>query len=171
MTAEQRKTIFGLSKGLNMNNDELHIMVSGLTGRESLKELTDPQTEDVIRELRYRMRYSDNTKPVKKTAPKEKPEAVPGMMTAEQQSLAWRLMYRLQELDKKPRFHENGQSVTVGERMAGAVNKILGITTAPGENIFRWVSFDEGSRLIEGLKRYVRSAERKANKEGRTNGQ
>lgn len=162
MTAAQRKTIFGLSKGLGMNNDELHIMVSGLTGCGSLKELDDKQADVVLRELRYR-NYGNN-KPVKKTASKEKSETVPGMMTAEQQSLAWRLMFRLQELDEKPRLNENGKPFTVGERMAGAINTILGITAKPGKNIFNWVSFENGTKLIEGLKRYVQSAERKAEK-------
>lgn len=85
-------------------------------------------------------------------------------MTAEQQKLAWRLMYRLQELDVKPKLHENGQPYTVGERMAGAIQTILGTTAIPGKDIFKWVSFEDGTKLIEGLKRYVRSAERKAEK-------
>ena len=84
-------------------------------------------------------------------------------MTTDQQSLAWRLMYRLQELDEKPRLHENGTPVTPGERMAGAIRTILDNNMAkPGKEIFDRVHFDEGERLIEGLKRYVKSAERKA---------
>lgn len=163
MTSQQRKVIFGLAKGLNINKDNLHILVGGLTGCESLTELTDEQADIVIRELRSRMRYSTNTKPVA-PRPKEKPAAVAGMMTAEQQKLAWRLMYRLQELDTKPKLYENGQPYTVGERMSGAIKTILGTTAIPGKDIFKWVSFEDGTKLIEGLKRYVRSAERKAEK-------
>ena len=163
MTAQQRKVIFGLSKGLCINNDDLHALVNGLTGCESLTELTDVQADTVIRELRSRMRYGNHSEPLDRK-PKKKSAAVPGMMTAEQQSLAWRLMYRLQEIDRKPRLHDNGQPYTVGERMTGAIDKILGITTAPGKDIFKWVSFEDGTKLIEGLKRYVRSAERKAEK-------
>lgn len=163
MTAQQRKVIFGLSKGLGIDKDNLHVLVNGLTGCESLTELTDVQAETVIRELRSRMRYGNRSEPMNHN-PKEKPAAVPGMMTAEQQSLAWRLMYRLQELDRKPKLHDNGQPFTVGERMAGAIGKIIGVTTVPGKDIFKWVSFDDGTKLIEGLKRYVRSAERKAEK-------
>ena len=156
MTLQQRKTIFGLSKGLNMDNDELHLLAYGLTGKESLTELSDGQAETVIRELRGRsgqQRFYRKEKP--------RPQSVPGMMTAEQQSLAWRLMYRLQELDDKPKLHEDGSSVTVGERMAGAIEKVLGITAIAGKDIFKWVSFEDGSKLIEYLKRYVRSAEKK----------
>ena len=158
MTLQQRRTIFGLSKGLNMNTEELHLLVNGLTGKESLTELSDSQTETVIRELRSRTHYSGQRFERKE---KPRPQSVPGMMTAEQQSLAWRLMYRLQELDEKPKMHENGTSVTVGERMAGAIEKVLGITAIAGKDIFKWVSFEDGSKLIEYLKRYVRSAERK----------
>ena len=161
MTVQQRKTIFGLSKGLNMNTEELHLLVNGLTGKESLTELSDGQAETVIRELRSRTHYSMK-KPAAEIKPR--PQSVPGMMTAEQQSLAWRLMYRLQELDEKPKLHEDGSPVTVGERMAGAIEKILGITAMAGKDVFKWVSFENGSKLIEYLKRYVRSAERKRSK-------
>ena len=161
MTTAQRKTIFGISKGLGMDNDELHIMVSGLAGCESLKDLDDKQTDIVLRELHDRNRYHNNNA-AKKPAPKEKPETVPGMMTAEQQSLAWSLMYRIRDLDEKPKLHENGKPYTVGERMAGAIHTILGITARPGKNIFNWVDFKNGAKLIEGLKRYLLSAERKA---------
>ena len=161
MTLQQRKTIFGLSKGLNMDNDELHLLAYGLTGKESLTELSDGQAETVIRELRSRT-HSGGQRFERKEKPR--PQSVPGMITAEQQSLAWRLMYRLQELDDKPKLHEDGSSVTVGERMAGAIEKVLGITAIAGKDIFKWVSFEDGSKLIEYLKRYVRSAERKAAK-------
>ena len=82
------------------------------------------------------------------------------MMTPEQQSLAWRLIYRLKELDTSP------NSASAGERMAGAIRKELGITTVEGKDIFRWVSFDDGAKLIEKLKMYVRSAERRTKRTG-----
>lgn len=159
MTNAQRKTIFGRAKGLGMNTEELHILVAGLTGCESLTELTDKQVETVIGELNNRVNHSA---PPEKRNPNAYKPAVAGMMTTEQQSLAWRYIYRLRELDEKPMLHEDGTPVTVGERMAGAVYKICGITAKPGKDIFRWVSFDDGAKLIEGLKRYVQSAERKA---------
>ena len=51
------------------------------------------------------------------------------------------------------------------ERLLGAIEKILGITASKSDP-FRWINFDDGTRLIEQLKRYVRSAERKAFKGG-----
>lgn len=160
MTAAQRKTIFGMCKNLGMSEDDRRALIFSVTGKESTKELTDSQTEAVIGELRKRC--GNSSAPPEKRNPKAYKSAEAGMMTTEQQSLAWRLMYRLQELDGKPKIHEDGKPYTVGERMAGAIYKILGITTKSGKDIFRWVSFDDGAKLIEGLKRYVRSAERKA---------
>lgn len=160
MTNTQRKTIFGMCKSLGMSEDDRRALICSVTGKESTKELTGSQTEAVIGELRKRC--GSVPAPPEKRNPKAYKPAVAGMMTTEQQSLAWRYMYRLRELDEKPLLHEDGKPFTVGERMAGAIHKICGITAKSGEDIFRWVSFDDGTKLIEGLKRYVLSAERKA---------
>ncbi len=161
MTASQRKAIFGMCRQLGMNEDDRHALVLGVTGKESTKELTDRETEDVLRELRKRL--GGETVPPEKRNPKAYRPEVPGMITPEQQSLAWRYIYRLRELDEKPMLHENGTPVTPGERMTGAIRAILGNNMSkPGEEIFARVHFDEGTKLIEGLKRYVKSAERKA---------
>ena len=98
--------------------------------------------------------------PLENRKPKTYSPPVAGMMTPEQQSLAWRLVYRLIELDA------NASRATAAERMAGAIKKELGITTVPGRDIFKWVSFEDGAKLIEKLKRYVRSAENKARRTG-----
>lgn len=161
MTNAQRKTIFGMCKSLGMSDDDRRALVYSVTGKESTKELTGSQTEAVIGELRKRC-GGLSVAPPEKRNPKAYKPAVVGMMTTEQQSLAWRYLYRLRELDEKPLLHEDGKPFTVGERMAGAIHKVCGITAKPGKDIFRWVSFDEGAKLIEGLKRYVQSAERKA---------
>ena len=160
MTTAQRKTIFGMCKSLGMSEDDRRTLIYSVTGKESTKELTDSQTEAVIGELRKRC--GSVPCPPEKRNPKAYKPAVVGMMTTEQQSLAWRYMYRLRELDEKPMLHEDGKPFTVGERMAGAIHKICGITAKSGEDIFRWVSFKDGEKLIEGLKRYVNNAERKA---------
>lgn len=160
MTASQRKAIFGICKKLGMSDDDRHALVLSVTGKESTKELTDRETEDVIRELKARL--GGETVPPEKRNPKAYKPAEAGMMTTEQQSLAWWYIYRLRELDEKPMLHENGTPITPGERMAGAIRAILDNNMAkPGKEIFDRVHFDEGAKLIEGLKRYVRSAERK----------
>ncbi len=163
MTTAQRKEIFGRCKSLGMSDDDRRALICGLTGKESTKELTDKETESVIGELRKRCGSVPSVPiPPEKRNPKAYKPAVPGMMTTEQQSLAWRYIYRLRELDEKPRLHDDGTPVTPGERMAGAIYKVCGITTKSGENIFKWVSFKDGEKLIEKLKQYVNTAEKKA---------
>lgn len=161
MTNAQRKSIFGMCTQLGMSEDDRRALICSVTGKESTKELTDRETEDVLKELRKRL--GGETVPPEKRNPKAYKPAEAGMMTTEQQSLAWRYIYRLRELDEKPMLHEDGTPVTPGERMAGAIRAILGNNMAqPGKNIFVRVHFDEGKKLIEGLKRYVNTAEKKA---------
>ena len=63
------------------------------------------------------------------------------MMTHAQQNLAWRMIYRLQELD------ETQSSAAVGDRMLGAIQKVLNITVN-AKSPFRWISFEQGAKLI-----------------------
>lgn len=155
MTVQNRKAIFAFCRELKISEDERHALVNGITGKESLTELTEEETTTVINELIERMKIRRRSD-LENQNPKSKVAAVAGMMTAEQQSLAWRLVYRLRELDDNP------SRASAGERMAGVIRKELGITATAGKNIFMWISFEDGSKLIEKLKCYVRSAERKA---------
>ena len=152
------KRLYALASGLGLverksNDDPFHQLVYGITGKEHVSELTAAEAGAVQAELQERMRLKNHSEPLKKK--KAVKEAVPGMMTAAQQGLAWRLVYRLDELELT--------DASVSERLIGAIEKILGITAARAEP-FRWVNFENGSKLIEQLKRYVRSAERRAAK-------
>lgn len=152
MTDNERRRIFGLSKQLGINTEELHLLIHGVTGCESMKELDKAQTYEVIKELNTRL--GDVPRPKKRQTKR----TVPGMITVSQQSYCWSMIYRLSELEPR--------KATEGERMCGAIKKILGVTAVP-EDPFKWVTFDQGRDLIEGLKRYVNTAERKAIREGR----
>ena len=160
MTAQERRSIFAFCRELGMSDDDRHSLIYSITGKESTTELTPGETKSVIHELTERLKLKNRSEPLHTRKPKTYNAPVAGMMTPEQQSLAWRLVYRLKELDSSPK------SASAGERMAGAIKKELGITTVPGKDIFRWVSFDDGSKLIEKLKMYVRSAERRAERTG-----
>lgn len=160
MTVQERKAIFAMCRDLHIDDDNRHALIYGVTGKESLTELTDGEAKAVIHELMERMKLQNRNAPLENRKPKTYNPPVAGMMTPEQQSLAWRLIYRLIELDA------NASRATAAERMAGAIKKELGITTVPGKDIFKWVSFDDGTKLIEKLKRYVRSAENKARRTG-----
>ena len=160
MTVQERKAIFAMCRDLHIDEDNRHALIYGVTGKESLTELNDSETKAVIHELMERRKLQNRNAPLENRKPKTYNPPVAGMMTPEQQSLAWRLVYRLIELDA------NASRATAAERMAGAIKKELGITTVPGKDIFKWVSFDDGAKLIEKLKRYVRSAENKTRRTG-----
>lgn len=51
MTKGQIRMIYGMAKRIGMDNDELHCMVHGLTGCDSIRALTVPQGGRVIDRL------------------------------------------------------------------------------------------------------------------------
>ena len=156
MTAQERKSIFAFCRELGIGEDDRHALIYSVTGKESTTELTSDETHQLIHELTERLKLKNRTKPLEERKPRAYKPQVAGMITINQQRMAWALIYRLMELD--------GVAVDksmAGKRMAGAIRKELGVTTVEGEDIFRWVSFDDGAKLIEKLKMYVRSAERR----------
>lgn len=161
MTVQERKSIFAFCRELGIGEDDRHALIYGITGKESTTELTSDETHQLIHELTERLRLKNRTKPLEERKPRAYKPQVAGMITINQQRMAWALIYRLMELD--------GVAVDksmAGKRMAGAIRKELGVTTVEGEDIFRWVSFDDGAKLIEKLKMYVRSAERRTKRTG-----
>lgn len=128
--------------------DPFHQIVYSVTGKTSVKYLTSREMKLVENEIRNRTSENISGDKIKNQ------EAVSGMMSPAQQSLAWRLMYQIQGYDVKVSIQ------TVGARLAGVVRKTLKISasdTAP----LKWVSAENGNKLIETLKRYVKSAEKK----------
>jgi hypothetical protein len=161
ITKEQIKRIYALGGALGLvvsgsHDDHLHDMIHRLTEKDSVRDLTAPEFRNVERELLTLLQYKNRTAPLKA---KPKPDTAPGMMNPAQQGLAWRMIYRLQELDTK------NSTAIAGQRMVGAIKRILGVD-AGVEKPFDWVTFEQGTQLIEHLKRYVRSAEGAARKRG-----
>lgn len=159
MSAAMTKRLYALAASLglverNNKDDPFHQLVTGVTGKDSVSELTAAEGKAVERELMERMKLRNRSEPIK-TKSTNKKAAVPGMMTAQQQSLAWRLVYRLDEIEPT--------QISVCQRLIGAIQKVLGIT-ASAKDPFRWINFEDGTKLIEQLKRYVRTAERRAAK-------
>lgn len=128
------------------HEDAFHQLVFGLTGKESVKALAEQEAQRVEKELARRLHTQNRSR-------KSEPQDVPDMMTHKQKSYAWRLICDLAVLSPS--------KASEGERMAGAVQKILGITAAPADPL-KWVTKEDGSKLIEHLKRYVRTAQKKA---------
>ena len=150
------KSIYALASSLgikgNSRDDNLHLLVYSITGKESIKSLEDSEAKQVRNELMRQMKGTDQ---IKKSRPKKKSiDIPPGKMTIEQQSHVKYLIFRLQELTPS--------DVAYGERMRGAVKKIIDMDINPYcENPFRMVTVKQGIRLIDTLKRYVKSAEKK----------
>ena len=88
MTDNERRRIFGLSKQLGINTEELHLLIHGVTGCESIKELNKAQTYEVIKELNTRL--GDAPRPKKRQTKR----TVPGMITVSQQSYCWSMIRR-----------------------------------------------------------------------------
>ena len=162
ITKSEIQRIYALGSGVGIlesgnKDDDLHALVYSQTGKRSVSALTSAEFSIVERELMKLMRFPNRPAPLKKKTRKKADDDVPGMMTKKQKGLAWRFIYRLCELDSR--------AATPGERMCGAIRKILSVD-ASIEAPMRWVNFDEGALLIEQLKRYVRSAERKTREAG-----
>jgi hemoglobin-like flavoprotein len=153
ITKEQVRSIYALGSAAGIlesgnKDDSLHALVRRVTGKDTVSSLTAEEYEKVKHELLPLLKYRNHKPAV--------PAYAPGMMNKAQQSLAWRYIYRLRELDQDTDAH----AATVGERMVGAIKKVLGVD-AKVESPFKWLSQEQGGALIEQLKRYVRSAERR----------
>lgn len=156
--AATTKKLYAMAAALGLlergsKEDAFHQLVYGLTGKEHVSELSAAEANAVHRELQRRLRSAAPNVTKKRSRKKD----VPGMMTSAQQKKAWSLIYRLDDIEPK--------EVPEVERLLGAIEKVLGITASKSDP-FRWINFDDGTKLIEQLKRYVRSAERKAAKAG-----
>lgn len=155
MESKALKRIYGTARALGMDNDELHLLCSAVTGKDSLKELDRPQTSALIRELDRRQARNGQ----------EIPAAVPSCgktyktdgMSQEQCRKVFAQIYELAKYDTVP------STATPGERVCGAIQKCIGKLSAPAEPFAR-LSAADGQKLIEMLNRYIRSAFMKAAK-------
>lgn len=163
MSVEKRRTIYGMATQLgiydkNNKDDDLHAIVHRLTGKESIGQLTDKDASLVIRELVKlkggRTAPTDRAKPPKK---KDPPQHRPGMINPKQQKAVWFYMYRLEELD------EETSPVPRAERLCAIIKKNLHVDAA-ARDPFRFVSFEDGSKLIEVLKKMLQYEERRSKK-------
>lgn len=152
MKDNPKQKIYGMASALGMverdsKEDALHQLVYGITGKSSVRELTQKEQNAVIAELRKRLRAEHPN------SQKEPQRSRPNKMTPHQKSKAWALLYELAAYAPS--------DASMGERMAGVVQKELHITSSAADPL-RWASFSDGSKLIEQLKRYVQHAKEKA---------
>lgn len=156
---EIRRTLYGMSKGAGLSNDDLHTLVYGLTKKEHISELTEKEFFAVRSRLYEIGRGIPNSPP----APERKRSAYDyggERLTEAQAKYIWKLMYDLEKLDEKP------SERSVRERLAAVIRKELGVTVIEDVNggrvdIFKNVTSEGASKLIEQLKRYIASARRR----------
>ncbi len=156
ITKEQVRRIYALGAAAGVlesgnKDDNLHAIVMRVTGKGSVKDLSDGDFYNVERELLPLLQGKSRRAPLPPAATDNTPA---GRMNKAQQRLAWRYIYRLIELDDKK------SKATAGERMVGVIKKEL-LVDATVEEPFRWLTPYTGGQLIEKLKRYVASAERR----------
>ena len=75
-------------------------------------------------------------------------------MSDGQQRKVWRLMYQLEKLDEKP------SAARLGDRLCGIIRKEIHIDCIARQP-FRWLTYQQGVKLIEILKKYVANAQRR----------
>lgn len=160
MTKQQIQRIYGMGSILGIlesgnKRDNLHLLVESITGKDSIKTLTDDEYKAVVHELAERIHIQNLEEPPAKIRRTARYEEQPGGMSEGQQRKVWHLMYELKKFDKKK------SSKSLGERLCGIIKKEVGVDALP-EKPLVWLTYQQGSKLIEAIKRYIRSAERKA---------
>ncbi|MCM1277105.1 MAG: hypothetical protein NC299_17385 [Lachnospiraceae bacterium] len=131
-------------------DDDLHLRIKQWTQKDHISELTEKQADFIIARL---MDYKENVCP-------DKPAEIEHI-TGEQQSLCFRLAYKLARLSPS--------EAEVREHLRGLTCKVTGREIRPDGDIFYKVTRSEGAKIIEILKRMIRAEERKT-KRGDKNG-
>ena len=153
INAQQIRKIYAIGNALGIvergnEDDDLHALVSALTGKDSVKSLTYAEAQAVITDLQKRQ----GAAPLPRHKPKTHPER-PGGATDGQQRKVWALMYQLAKADKEP------SAASLGERLCGIIRKELKVDSTP-QQPFIWLDFRACNKLSEVLKGYVNNAKR-----------
>jgi len=156
-TTKQVSAIYALGTKCRLyekvnKKDNLHAFVWQLSLKTSIRALTDEEAARVIRHLKDCHRTLT-----------EDPNRVPtlgtdGLITKQQASKIFALMYELQSLD--PTL----STATIKQRLAGIISKTLGTTPDLRGDIFKGLTFNQGEKLIEKIKFFVRTAKKSKTK-------
>ena len=128
--------------------DNLHNLIYQLTEKESVSELTEEQAAAVIRRLK-----SEEASVIAAD------EQVKAFISEAQIKKIFGLMYELAALSPS--------EAKVKDRLCGIIQKELGLKVNPRTDIFKGFSERQGAKLIDAVKRYVRQAKRKGDRNGR----
>lgn len=140
--AKMTRKLYAIAAELNLlergnPEDPFHQIVYRIIGKEHVSELNQKEEKAVLAEL---LEYKEIEENPQKISPAHRRKV-------------WALIYELCKIDPS--------DAEAGERLCGAIEKILN-TSSFRRNPFRWVKERDANKLIETLKRYIKSAERKA---------
>lgn len=157
---QQTQRIYAMGARLGIlepgnKNDNLHTLVYQLTQKESIKSLTEDEYHIIVKDLAERLKLQNMKVPVPHPyKAKRFEDSGRGKMSDGQKRKVWRLMYQLQDLDEKP------AQAKLGDRLCGIIKKELHIDCT-SKQPFRWLTYEQGVKLIEKLKKYVANAQRR----------
>lgn len=135
--------------GSGSDEDELHELVAGATGKESIKALNYKEACAVIARLEELQGKTVSPKSAGNRTREYKEN--PGGATSGQQKKIWALMYELKKYDAVD------NDVSLGERLCRIIKKELKMDATAREP-FAWMDSSQGNKLIEILKKYIVSA-------------
>ena len=135
-------------------NDMLHTIVYRLTQKESIRSLDENEYKTVVSELAERLKLQNLTEPPKPYKKKKYEDSGRGKMSDGQRRKVWQLMYQLEKYDTEP------TTAKLGDRLCGIIKKELNIDCT-SKQPFRWLTYNQGVTLIEKLKKYIDSAQRR----------
>ena len=148
----QIRKIYAIAGALGMKgsdkDDALHDLVSGMTGKNSVRELSYADACRVIGELEARQ----GTPPPRKGG-RPMRKSTPGRVSEGQQRKIWALMYQIETASPS--------TAPLGDRLCAIIKKELGVE-AFTRDPFAWVDYKGGNKLIETMKGYVKTARKKA---------
>lgn len=158
----QRSKIFALARELGMSthsrekDDDLHLLIDGLVAKPSITLLISDEAYKVIAELEHRARFcTPNPAPAKQPTPKPKRTAKPGGMSEGQQKKIIALMCELRKCDAVY------NKASIEQRVSGIIRRELHID-AIASDPYAWLTYKDGVKLIEVIKKYLDNARNKA---------
>ena len=155
-TAQRTQRIYALGARLGIldsgnKDDLLHNLVFRITGKKRISDLTEAEYKAVMNDLCTQLKIDGLDEPPNRS---HKYEFVPGMMSEGQQKMVWKLMYQLKEYDL------SRSASTLGSRLCSIIKKELHKDCPPDQPLV-WLTYVQGSKLIEIIKKYVSNAKRR----------
>lgn len=146
----------GTARGIRIRQQKRYAAHDCLSSysKESIRSLDENEYKTVVSELAERLKLQNLTEPPKPYKKKKYEDSGRGKMSDGQRRKVWQLMYQLEKYDTEP------TTAKLGDRLCGIIKKELKIDCT-SKQPFRWLTYNQGVTLIEKLKKYIDSAQRR----------